>query len=172
MGGRIAEEMVLDDITSGAYSDIRYATAIARKMVCEWGMSEKLGNVHYGVDEDQPVFLGRELTRPQSLSEATARVIDEEIRRFMDEAIEQARKVLNDNKDKLVALGEALLEFETLDGKEVMEIVHTGKLSRPPGSDEDKNVPPPIIPTASTENKAEPAPLPDAPGIGSAPANA
>ena len=173
MGGRIAEETILGDITSGAYSDIRYATAIARKMVCEWGMSEKLGNVHYGVDDEQPIFLGRELARPQSVSEATTRVIDEEVRRFMDEAIEQARKVLNDNKDKLIALGEALLEFETLDGEEVMEIVRTGKLSRPPAApDENKNVPPPVLPTASTENKVEPPPMPDAPGIGSAPANA
>ncbi|MBI5819555.1 MAG: ATP-dependent zinc metalloprotease FtsH [Verrucomicrobia bacterium] len=172
MGGRIAEEMILGDITNGAYGDIRYATAIARKMVCEWGMSEKLGNVHYGVDDEQPVFLGRELARPQSVSEATARVIDEEVRRFTDESYEQAKKLLNDNKDKLIALGEALLEFETLDGEEVMEIVRTGKLSRPHESGEDKNVPPPIAPATSEENKSETPPLPNAPDIGSAPANA
>ncbi len=172
MGGRIAEEMILDDITSGAYGDIRYATAVARKMVCEWGMSEKLGNVHYGVDDEQPVFLGRELARPQSVSEATARVIDEEVRRFTDEAYEQAKKLLTDNKDKLIALGEALLQYETLDGEEVMEIVRTGKLNRPHDSSGDKNVPPPIAPATVEENKTETPPLPNAPDIGSAPANA
>jgi cell division protease FtsH len=172
MGGRIAEEMILGDITSGAYGDIRYATAIARKMVCEWGMSEKLGNVHYGVDDEQPIFLGRELARPQSVSEATARVIDEEVRRFTDEAYEQAKKLLTDHKDKLVALGEALLEYETLDGEEVLEIVRTGKLSKPHDTGEDKNLPPPIAPAALAENKTEQPPLPDTPGIGSAPASA
>ncbi len=172
MGGRIAEEMILGDVTSGAYGDIRYATAIARKMVCEWGMSEKLGNVHYGVDDEQPVFLGRELARPQSVSEATARVIDEEVRRFTDEAYEQAKAILIDNKDKLIALGEALLEFETLDGEEVMELVRTGKLSRPHDSGDDKNVPPVVTAPASTESKAEPSSLPPTPGMGSAPASA
>ena len=172
MGGRIAEEMILGDVTSGAYSDIRYATAIARKMVCEWGMSEKLGNVHYGVDDEQPVFLGRELARPQSVSEATARVIDEEVRRFTDEGYEQARKILTDNKDKLIVLAEALLEFETLDGDEVMEIVRTGKLGRPPDPGDDKTTPPPDTVPAPTENKDEPSPLPPSPNMGSAPASA
>ncbi len=172
MGGRIAEEMILGDITSGAYGDIRYATAIARKMVCEWGMSEKLGNVHYGVDDEQPVFLGRELARPQSVSEATARVIDEEIRRFTDEAYEQAKKVLTDNKDKLIVLAEALLEFETLDGDEVLEIVRTGKLGRPHDSGDDKNTPPLLTEPVPTESSPEPTSLPPAPDIGSAPANA
>ncbi|MBI5394254.1 MAG: ATP-dependent metallopeptidase FtsH/Yme1/Tma family protein [Verrucomicrobia bacterium] len=171
MAGRIAEEMMLGDITSGAYGDIRYSTAVARKMVCEWGMSEKLGNVHYGVDEDQPVFLGRELTRTQNVSEATARTIDEEIRRITDEAYQHAKSVLTEHKDKLITLAESLLEFETLDGEEVLEIIRTGKLTRPPDKNRDDSVPPPL-PTAPVGTAQVTPPLPGAPGIEEAPANA
>ncbi|MCX7827368.1 MAG: hypothetical protein N2689_17695 [Verrucomicrobiae bacterium] len=128
---------------------------------------DKLGAVRYG-HEDEPVFLGRELTRPQNVSEETARVIDEEIRRITSEGSEQARRLLNEYRDKLAVLAESLLEFETLDGDQVMEIIKTGKLTRPAQA-EDKPDSHPAPPAA-----AEPAkpPLAEPPLIEGAPAKA
>src|SRR5712692_7690514 len=133
MGGRVAEEIIFGDVTNGAAGDIKMATAMARKMVCEWGMSEKLGMVEYGEHEDY-VFLGRELTRNRDYSEATAEVIDHEVHRLLDEAYRTAKDTLLANRDKLEVIAKALLEYETLDGLQIKEIIAHGQLLHPPSS--------------------------------------
>ncbi len=166
MGGRIAEEMMFGDITSGAYGDIKSATRLARKMVCEWGMSEKMGFLEYG-EKDEPVFVGRDTTAVRDFSEETAITIDQEVRRIVDECYARAKKILEENKDKLVALATALLEFETLDGDHVDEILNHGKLMNPP------NKTPPPAPSNEQPTVApglvEPRPSPDSIGPTSGP---
>jgi cell division protease FtsH len=131
MGGRVAEEIVFGDVTTGAAGDIKMATAMARKMVCEWGMSEKLGMVEYGEHEDY-VFLGRELTRNRDYSEATAEEIDREVRRLLDDAYQTAKQALIANRDHLDAIAKALLEYETLDASQIKELIEHGELRNPP----------------------------------------
>ncbi|MBV8584782.1 MAG: ATP-dependent zinc metalloprotease FtsH [Verrucomicrobia bacterium] len=145
MGGRVAEEMVFGDVTSGASGDIRMGTGIARKMVCEWGMSERLGMVEYGEHEDY-VFLGRDISRSRAYSEATAQEIDREVKRLCDDAYQQAMKILTQRKETLIAIAKALLEYETLDGSQVREIINHGRLLNPP---------PPIPPVKPSEPRAE-----------------
>jgi cell division protease FtsH len=129
LGGRAAEELVLREITTGSAQDIDYATEIARRMVCEWGMSDVLGPVTFG-KEDRYIFLGREMARPKEYSEATAVLIDQEIRGLIEWAMDRARKLLSNNVDKLHLLADALLKRETLTGEEVDEL-----LGRRPGAD-------------------------------------
>src|SRR6202035_412129 len=131
MGGRVAEEITFGDVTNGAAGDIKMATAEARKMVCEWGMSEKLGMVEYGEHEDY-VFLGRDISRARDYSEATAEQIDQEVRRLIDDAYQLAKHTLVTNRDHLDAIARALLEYETLDGSQIKEIVEHGRLINPP----------------------------------------
>ena len=131
MGGRVAEEIVFGDVTNGAAGDIKMATAMARKMVCEWGMSEKLGMVEYGEHEDY-VFLGRELTRNRDYSEATAEEIDREVRRLLDDAYQTAKQTLIASRGKLDAIAKALLEYETLDGSQIKELIEHGQMLNPP----------------------------------------
>jgi len=131
MGGRVAEEIVFGDVTNGAAGDIKMATAMARKMVCEWGMSEKLGMVEYGEHEDY-VFLGRDISRARDYSEATAEEIDREVRRLLDEAYKTAKDTLLAHRDKLDVIAKGLLEYETLDGSQIEEIVKHGHLIHPP----------------------------------------
>jgi len=131
MGGRVAEELVFGDVTNGARGDIRTATAIARRMVCEWGMSEKMGMVEYGEHEDY-VFLGRDISRARDYSEATAEQIDREVRKLLDDAYQTATKTLTAHRDKLEVIARALLEFETLDGQQIKEIIEHGRLLNPP----------------------------------------
>jgi len=118
MGGRVAEELVLNQLTTGASNDIERATGMARNMVCKWGMSEKLGPLAYGEKEDE-IFLGRELVHHKNFSEETSRLIDAEVRRLVDEAHSLARKLLSENVEALHALAGALLERETITGDEV-----------------------------------------------------
>ena len=125
MAGRIAEEVVSDDISSGAAGDIQQATGMARAMVCNWGMSEKLGMVQYGGDSEY-VFLGREMARSKDYSEGTASEIDTEVRRIIDEAYQRAQDILDTHRDKLELIANALLEFETLEGSQVADLVRTG----------------------------------------------
>ena len=129
MGGRAAEEIVLGDITSGASADIRMATKIARSMVCDWGMSD-LGPVAYGENQDH-VFLGKEISRNQNYSEETARKIDLAIYDLVEGQHKRATQILNDHRAALDTLAESLLEFETLEGKHVMEILETGSIQSP-----------------------------------------
>ncbi|MFZ5586051.1 MAG: ATP-dependent zinc metalloprotease FtsH [Thermodesulfobacteriota bacterium] len=132
LGGRAAEELALGIVTTGAGNDIERATGLARKMVCEWGMSEVMGPLTFGKKEEQ-IFLGRELATHRDFSEQTARAIDEEVRRLVTEAHEKALSLIRDNIDKLHAMAEALLVEETLDGEAVDAIVagrprpHRGK---------------------------------------------
>jgi cell division protease FtsH len=124
LGGRAAEKLALSDITTGAAQDIGYATEVARRMVCEWGMSEALGPVTFG-KEDRQVFLGREMGRVKDHSEATAVLIDKEIRAIVDEASDRAEKLLKDNLDKLHLLAETLLDRETLTGADLDDLFET-----------------------------------------------
>jgi len=119
LGGRVAEEIVFGEITTGAQDDIKRATRVARAMVCELGMSEKLGPIAYGENEEN-VFLGREMTsRREDYSEATAREIDQEVRAIVEQQHQMARRVVIENREKLDRLATALLERETLDAEEI-----------------------------------------------------
>jgi cell division protease FtsH len=119
LGGRVAEEEVFGEITTGASDDIKRATRLAHAMVCELGMSEKMGPIAYGENEES-VFLGREMSqRRQDYSEATSREIDQEVRRIVDQQLEVARRVVRENREKLDRLATALLERETLDTEEI-----------------------------------------------------
>ncbi|HTX22911.1 MAG TPA: ATP-dependent zinc metalloprotease FtsH [Candidatus Aquilonibacter sp.] len=133
MAGRIAEEYITDDISSGAAMDISQATQLAKAMVMHWGMSEKLGNVLYG-DSPEYVFLGRDMMRTKDYSEQTAEEIDAEVKRIIDEAYKTAKALIEANRDKLEIIANALLEHETLDGSQVEEILRTGKFTPPPSA--------------------------------------
>tara|TARA_B100001778_G_scaffold298818_1_gene273210 strand:- start:431 stop:2362 length:1932 start_codon:yes stop_codon:yes gene_type:complete len=137
MGGRIAEEILTGDISTGAAGDIQQATNMARAMVTQWGMSKKLGMVLYG-EGDEYVFLGKDLAQGKTYSEQTAQEIDTEVRRLVDEGYQRASKLISDNRDKLELIANALLEYETLDGQQVEDIVRTGKFNPPkPPNDVD-----------------------------------
>ena len=171
MAGRIAEEIVSGDISSGAAGDIQQATNMARAMVTQWGMSDRLGMVQYG-DDDEYVFLGREVSRAKVYSEFTAQEIDSEVKRIIDNAYKIAKDILTTNIDKLELIAKSLLEFETLDGQQVDEIIRTGKFTPPPPAPQ---VEPPRGAPAGTplpESPSKPAP-PKLPGLGTpAPATA
>ncbi len=122
LGGRAAEKLVFDHYTTGAGNDIEKATGIARKMVCEWGMSEKLGPLSYGAKEEE-IFLGREIQKHRDYSENTAIEIDEEIRGIVNKAMERAEKILADNIDLLHLLSKELLEREILDSEEINKLI-------------------------------------------------
>ena len=126
MGGRAAEEIEIGDVTSGAAGDIRMATNIARSMVCDWGMSD-LGMISFGDKQDQ-VFLGKELSRAQNYSEETAQKIDIEIKSVIDDQYTRAKDILVEKIDALHASAEALLEYETIEGKHIHEILEHGKI--------------------------------------------
>ena len=126
MGGRVAEKLKLDDISIGASGDIKQATAIAREMVTKYGFSEKLGAVSYGADDE--VFLGNDFTAHKNYSEHTAQEIDEEIRRIVDEAYEEAMRILTEHDETLENVAKALLLVETLDAEQ-FEDLYTGKIS-------------------------------------------
>jgi len=164
MAGRIAEEIVSGDISSGAAGDIQQATNMARAMVMQWGMSDKLGMVQYG-DDDEYIFLGREMARAKVYSETTAEEIDGEVKRIIDEAYRTAKDIITQNRDKLELIASTLLEYETLDGSQVEEIVRTGKFTPPPPTPQ---VEPPHGAPAGTplpENPVKPVP-PKLPGLG------
>lgn len=121
-GGRAAEKLIFNELTTGAGNDIERASQLARKMVCEWGMSDKLGPLTYGAKEEE-IFLGREVTRHRDFSDDTANVIDEEVKRIVTTCMKRADKILAENIDKLHALANALLEREILDGDEIDRIL-------------------------------------------------
>ncbi len=127
MGGRVAEEIVLHIQTTGAREDIEQSSDLARKMVCEWGMSEKMGPLAFGQKEEQ-IFLGREFARHKDYSERTAQDIDEEIKQIIDNSYDRARKILGENIDILHNLANSLLEREALDGDQIEKIIHGEKI--------------------------------------------
>jgi cell division protease FtsH len=123
MGGRIAEEITFGQITTGAQNDIEQATEMARKMVCEWGMSDALGPLTYGKKEEA-IFLGKEFNRHQDYSEATALKIDGEIKRIVTEQYERAHKMITEKRPQLVNIAAALLEHEVLDAVQLNQILN------------------------------------------------
>jgi cell division protease FtsH len=131
MGGRVVEELVFGQVTTGASNDISMATDLAHKMVCEWGMSDKIGPLHFGRNEEM-VFLGRDFAEHKEYSEQTAVDIDAEVRRIVTANHERAKQVITGNMDKLNVLAEALLEYETIDGAEIDVLFAGGKLDRVP----------------------------------------
>ncbi|MCH9780360.1 MAG: ATP-dependent zinc metalloprotease FtsH [Alphaproteobacteria bacterium] len=166
MGGRVAEELIFGKsrVTTGAGGDIQQATSIARRMVTEWGMSDALGPVRYNENQEE-VFLGHSVARTQNISEATAQLIDAEVKRLITWSEEECRRILSENIDQLHALAHALLEFETLSGDEINEVV-TGKSlnrrakSKPQtkaatGSSIPSTGTPPIAPTPVSEPAVE-----------------
>jgi cell division protease FtsH len=131
LGGRVAEELILKDVTTGAGNDIERATELARKMVCEWGMSDKLGPVTFG-KKDEEVFLGRELSQRHEISDQVALEIDSEIKRLIVESYERTKRILRENIHTLRALAEALLEKEVLDSLEIDQIISSGTIVQEP----------------------------------------
>ena len=165
MAGRIAEQYVTDDISSGASSDIQQATSLAKAMVMHWGMSDKLGHVLYGENQEY-VFLGRDMMRTKDYSEATAQDIDSEVKRIVEEGFQTATELIAAHRDKLELIANGLLEYETLDGSQVEEIIRSGTFTptiKPPA-----DVGPMIGAPAGTplpEAPAKPTP-PKLPGLG------
>lgn len=155
MGGRIAEEMFTNDISNGAAGDIKQATQLVRKMVCEWGMS-LLGMICYSEDNDY-VFLAKEMGRGREYSEATAQQIDTEVKRIIDEAYSRASTILSQHRDKVQAIAKALLEYETLDASHIREIIEFGELRHPPIMEPKPPPlpPPPASPTTPTPHNGE-----------------
>jgi cell division protease FtsH len=166
LGGRIAEELVLGDVSSGAAGDIKQITKIARHMVCDWGMSP-LGPVAYG-DNHDTVFLGRDITRNENVSEETARKIDEEIHRIIDEQYQRATQIIKEHRAALDKIAEALIEHETIDGKHVLEILQFGAIRSPilPSLSKSDGQPP----VKKAPDKAPAAPEPMGPAHAPTPA--
>ena len=161
MGGRVAEELIFgkEKVTSGASSDIEQATRLARMMVTRWGLSEALGTVSYGENQDE-VFLGMSVSRTQNASEATVQKIDTEIRRFVEEGYNEATRILTEKRQDLETLAKGLLEFETLSGDEIQDLLNGKKPNR-------ESVLEPSTPRASAvppAGKPRPRPDPD-PGL-------
>jgi len=129
-GGRIAEELFMDQMTTGASNDFQRATDLARRMVTQWGMSDALGPMVYGEEEGE-IFLGRSVTTHKNMSEASLQKVDAEIRRIIDEQYALARRLLEENRDKVEAMTAALLEFETIDAEQINDIM-AGKPPRAP----------------------------------------
>jgi cell division protease FtsH len=149
-GGRIAEEIFMGQMTTGASNDFERATEMARRMVTQWGMSDKLGPMVYGENEGE-VFLGRSITTHKNVSETTMQKVDAEIRRIIDEQYTLARKLIEDNRDKVEAMARALLEWETLDSDQINDIME-GRPPRPP-----KPTGTPSAPSSSQGNAPSPA---------------
>ncbi|WP_190261326.1 ATP-dependent zinc metalloprotease FtsH [Defluviicoccus vanus] len=141
-GGRVAEEIVfgMENVTTGAGNDIRQATEMARRMVTEFGFSDRLGPLRYS-DNQEEIFLGHSVTQQKHVSDATARLIDEEVRRLIDEGELRARNILSDHRDDLDRLATALLEYETLSGDEVDTLLKGGSIYRPESPNEPSRGP-------------------------------
>ena len=166
MAGRIAEQMITDDISSGAAGDIQQATSMAKAMVMHWGMSDELGMVLYGESQEY-VFLGRDMMRSKEYSEATAQRIDAEVKRIIDAGYKTASDILHEYRDKVELVAQALLEHETLEGSQVADIVRTGTFT-PQASGPDKADPPSGAQAATPLPEViKPVP-PKLPGFGSA----
>jgi cell division protease FtsH len=163
MGGRVAEEIVFGDVTSGASGDIRMATNIAKKMVCEWGMSESLGMVEYG-DSNEHVFLARDMARSRDYSEATAQKIDGEVKLLIDTAYARATDLLKKNRAQLDAIAKALLEYETLDASHIRDLMEHGEMRNPPNSKPPALPPPPAAPVTPQPTAEEHGLPPDLAG--------
>jgi cell division protease FtsH len=172
MAGRIAEEIVTHDMSTGAAGDIQQATQLAKAMVCQYGMSERLGMVQYGGDDSDYVFLGKDMARSKAYSEHTSQEIDKEVKRLTDDGFKTAKSLIDENRPKLELIATSLLEYETLDGSQVEGIVRTGKFDPP-----QTPVEPPTPPMGAQAVTQTPEPEPPKPGLdpdfgGAAPATA
>ncbi len=162
MGGRIGEELFMDQMTTGASNDFERATDMARNMVVRWGMSDLLGTRVYGENESE-VFLGRDVTTHKNLSDSTAEMVDKEIRRIIDEQYGIARKIIEENRDKVEAMAHALLDWETIDSQQIDDIM-AGKTPRPPEDSSSTSGSSGSGDSASsTEDKKGPEPKMDSP---------
>lgn len=150
-GGRVAEEVFMHQMTTGAANDFQRATDLARRMVTQWGMSEALGPMVYG-EEESEIFLGRSITTHRNVSEETMRKIDAEVRRILDEQYARARKLIEENRDKIEAMAQALLKWETLDAEQIEDIM-AGREPRPPK-------PASLPPSPRSDAPSAPAPAP------------
>jgi len=164
MGGRVAEELFLDDISSGARQDLRQATELARHMVCDWGMSAKLGPRTFG-NREEMMFLGREVGRSQDYSESTAQAIDGEVDALVRAAHRQAREILESDAERVKQLVDMLLEQETVDGRDAEDLIRLGRIRSPEEREADEPTPkPPPPPPApppleSVEGSEPPQPV-------------
>ncbi len=154
-GGRIAEEVFMKQMTTGASNDFERATEMARRMVTQWGMSDHLGPMVYGENEGE-VFLGRSITTHKNVSEATMQQVDAEIRRIIDGQYALARKLIEDNSEKVEAMAKALMEWETIDADQVNDIME-GRPPRPPKPPANPQTPPPSQGSATAPVTATPA---------------
>ena len=152
-GGRIAEEVFMGQMTTGASNDFERATAIARSMVTQWGMSDEMGTMVYGENEGE-VFLGRSITTHKNVSEATLQKVDQEIRKIIDQQFTLAKKLILDNREKVEAMTKALLEWETIDADQINDIM-AGKPPRPPKPTQAPQQPP----QTGAPGAPEPAPV-------------
>jgi cell division protease FtsH len=159
-GGRVAEELIFgsENITTGASDDIRQATNLARRMVTEFGMSEKLGPLRYSENEEE-VFLGHSVTQRKNMSDATARLIDEEIRRLVEAGEARARQILTEHMEELRALAKALLEYETLSADEVRRVIRGEPISRPEDTPTKPSKPRSSVPTSGSAPAGRPGGL-------------
>ena len=150
-GGRLAEELIFghDKVTTGASNDIMRATQLARNMVTRWGLSEAMGPLAYN-DEEEEVFLGRSVTQHKTISVDTAKRIDVEVRSLIDRCYGVAKQILIDNDDKLHAMAEALMKYETIDAGQIDAIMEGREVPPPDGWDDSSSVPPPSKPSASS----------------------
>ena len=168
MGGRVAEEVVLQEISTGASQDIKQASRIVRSMVMEYGMSNVLGPVSYGEGSDHQVFLGRDFNNQRNYSEEVASEIDKEVRRITEDAYASCRTIIRENRDKLELIAQALIERETLTAKELEELLETGKITDPPEDDDDDNGgndhtgTPLVTPIPAVETGVAPVPVKEA----------
>jgi cell division protease FtsH len=129
-----------DNVATGASGDIQMATSLAHRMVTEWGMSEKLGMIRYSAAESEEVFLGHSVTKSKNLSDRTAQIVDEEVRRIIDEAYARATDVLTKHRNELDAVAKALLEYETLSGDDIKTLLEGGKIDRPDAPAADQKI--------------------------------
>jgi cell division protease FtsH len=155
-GGRAAEKKIFDELTTGAGNDIERATELARKMVCEWGMSEKLGPLTYGAKEEE-IFLGREITRTRNFSEGTAITIDDEVKKIVTSCMKRAEKIIDENVDTLHRLASVLLDREILDGEEIDKIIRGEELRSPRRGDGEALLGSGEVKTESTVKPLAPA---------------
>jgi len=168
MGGRVSEELQIDKITTGAGNDLERVTDLARKMVCEWGMSEKLGPLTFGKKEEA-IFLGREIAQHRDYSESTAQAIDLEVKGIVLDGYKRARGILEKNSDALIRIAEALLEREVLDAEQISALVRGDELTKTeptPPSDAEAPEVAETASTASTSKKKD-----EGPGVLPAPGN-
>ncbi|QCS54733.1 ATP-dependent zinc metalloprotease FtsH [Priestia flexa] len=141
LGGRVAEELIFGEVSTGAHNDFQRATSIARRMVTEYGMSDKLGPMQFGQSQGGQVFLGRDIQNEQNYSDAIAHQIDLEIQRFIKDSYERARQILTENRDKLELIAQTLLKVETLDAEQIKHLVDHGTLpDRSPKSSDEEDV--------------------------------